>query len=243
MRSTSMRTRGSSPLARGAHGRPGRPVRMHGLIPARAGSTGRVVGDGRGRPAHPRSRGEHGLRLALLVGLRGLIPARAGSTRAARRRAAGRGAHPRSRGEHTVANPCCHGSKGSSPLARGALSAAEPVATDRGLIPARAGSTLRSRSSRTFRRAHPRSRGEHGRVHHVRRAGRGLIPARAGSTTSTDPSMGSTRAHPRSRGEHLPAMPSNGSPLGSSPLARGARDGGAGRCGDRGLIPARAGST
>ncbi len=71
----------------------------------------------------------------------------------------------------------------------------------------------------------------------------GLIPARAGSTSCCSPPARAPRAHPRSRGEHSAGLQAVLAGEGSSPLARGARgelDIGAG---DRGLIPARAGST
>ena len=50
---------GSSPLARGARGGREPEVKSHGLIPARAGSTGTVTRAGAASGAHPRSRGEH----------------------------------------------------------------------------------------------------------------------------------------------------------------------------------------
>ena len=50
---------GSSPLARGTLHRQKIPRPMDGLIPARAGNTEVVGGEGHGVRAHPRSRGEH----------------------------------------------------------------------------------------------------------------------------------------------------------------------------------------
>ena len=132
-----------------------------------------------------------------------------------------------------------------------------------GLIPARAGSTVPTRGTRWLGRAHPRSRGEHpgGMVNVIvwsgssplargarRRStppGRslGLIPARAGSTEPGDLLAHLGEAHPRSRGEHRRAASTGEVPAGSSPLARGAPDGGGAADGAVGLIPARAGST
>ena len=132
-------TTGSSPLARGTRCRRGRNRRLHGLIPARAGNTlcnhctlG-VTG------AHPRSRGEHCLRMGgrgfragssplargtlrrdQLDSLRhGLIPARAGNTTCCARSGGGLRAHPRSRGEHLKPGYGEICAWGSSPLARG----------------------------------------------------------------------------------------------------------------------------
>ena len=132
---------GSSPLARGTRGVVGRCHRRRGLIPARAGNTNDREGHRRCRGgliparagntwtvrqgtcrlwAHPRSRGEHLLRLrsrSIIGGssplaretltdtshpLRpsGLIPARAGNTSDSANCERRRRAHPRSRGEH-----------------------------------------------------------------------------------------------------------------------------------------------
>ena len=50
---------GSSPLARGAHGRHNEENRVGGLIPAGAGSTSPACAAALRHPAHPRWRGEH----------------------------------------------------------------------------------------------------------------------------------------------------------------------------------------
>ena len=113
---------GSSPLARGTLGIAAAAHAHAGLIPARAGNTRVWIRGMTTSRAHPRSRGEHAPRRALVVemlgssplargtlsgthGLRtggGLIPARAGNTFDAYRPASRHGAHPRSRGEHHV---------------------------------------------------------------------------------------------------------------------------------------------
>ena len=132
---------GSSPLARG-------PLRSTflfssslGLIPARAGTTGRDIEDAADVWAHPRSRGDHtddvggvgadGGSSPLARGplalrpaparFAGLIPARAGTTPASRHHESGYRAHPRSRGDHDLLKLALVAADGSSPLARGPL--------------------------------------------------------------------------------------------------------------------------
>ena len=175
---------GSSPLARGTprfgcmRGLSGR------LIPARAGNTW-FSGDGTTRaPAHPRSRGEHTHKELELdpangssplargtlprghhnsAGLR-LIPARAGNTVDVAAGVQAHAAHPRSRGEHRRCSCRRPGSCGSSPLARGTrIEQLNHVISSR-LIPARAGNTVGKFTRSGLRTAHPRSRGEHGKV-------------------------------------------------------------------------------
>ena len=130
---------GSSPLARGTRQSGAGKLTRRGLIPARAGNTGRVAVTGGVRRAHPRSRGEHRLSAHLYFDLPGssplargtltggapaicrvgLIPARAGNTcfRLSVRLASR--AHPRSRGEHLKIWSGPPVVRGSSPLARG----------------------------------------------------------------------------------------------------------------------------
>ena len=172
---------GSSPLARGTRcGLPNYPSRVR-LIPARAGNTVEEAEQVGGEAAHPRSRGEHILRVISLIAVLGssplargtrrssasttrqsrLIPARAGNTccRVQRRRPAA--AHPRSRGEHRgrgyPPGPVC----GSSPLARGTPHQGQGNRRRMRLIPARAGNTPVHRHLTSLVSAHPRSRGEH----------------------------------------------------------------------------------
>ena len=177
------------------------------------------------------------------MGLPGLIPARAGSTiRTSSSRTRSR-AHPRSRGEHSVVCKSPWTSKGSSPLARGTL-----LDWFNGtLVPV----------------AHPRSRGEH--VNHSYRMmtalgssplargtpiekvskcpNDGLIPARAGNTLVPSSLSQVRKAHPRSRGEHFILSARLLWRMGSSPLARGTRNGRHEIGNGQGLIPARAGNT
>ena len=174
------RSQGSSPLTRGKQ-HPGTPCTdKRGLIPAHAGKTrmcGRCTLQCR---AHPRSRGENSLSTngkpafqgssPLTRGKRtrgiapgsspGLIPANAGKTDARAARDNRAGAHPRSRGENKTANGAPRISRGSSPLTRGKLAVGIIAFGIGGLIPAHAGKTGLPQSSKSGRRAHPRSRGE-----------------------------------------------------------------------------------
>ncbi len=112
---------GSSPRERGARTEPARRHRPVRLIPARAGSTPKILGVIGGSPAHPRASGEHadsvqrhGRDTGSSPRERGaldralprephvrLIPARAGSTAARAARRTPGPAHPRASGEHT----------------------------------------------------------------------------------------------------------------------------------------------
>ena len=118
-------------------------------------------------------------------------------------------------------------------------------------------------ATRASRRDHPRLRGEHcwmlemsvpilgssplargARGRHGRcRALPGIIPACAGSTPPPCSSTRRGRDHPRLRGEHALVRMARAPALGSSPLARGARQARPVRGGRPGIIPACAGST
>ena len=193
-----------------------------GLIPARAGTTRYQSSAGLPPRAHPRSRGDHAgrreyeelregsspLARGPLSATRtvsdktGLIPARAGTTGELLESWGSLRAHPRSRGDHCRRGVTFRSPLGSSPLARGPPDTRAAGGEFVGLIPARAGTTLVRAGRRGFRRAHPRSRGDHARdtpgTLCVRgssplargplgsrvgdRGGAGLIPARAGTT-------------------------------------------------------------
>ena len=71
----------------------------------------------------------------------------------------------------------------------------------------------------------------------------GLIPARAGNTVDFFEWPPRCWAHPRSRGEHVVSHSPLSSFRGSSPLARGTRNGRSVHKRRDGLIPARAGNT
>ena len=174
---------GSSPLARGLHRQAQRAVGFHGIIPARAGFTTRVVASIRGQADHPRSRGVYKLRIietCLAVGSSplarglprhqepraeggGIIPARAGFTWGRRRSWERRTDHPRSRGVYAPIEGASVGRQGSSPLARGLRGPRPRRARTRGIIPARAGFTRRREARRLVHR---------------------IIPARAGFTST-----------------------------------------------------------
>ena len=153
---------GSSPLARGTPVNSPAFYAVKRLIPARAGNTHRYPAPSDSCPAHPRSRGEHGilrLRRLLVCGssplARGtrrflcpatsygrLIPARAGNTFSSRSSFSRVSAHPRSRGEHVLDFTAKVFGLGSSPLARGTLRGLPRRRAFRRLIPARAGNTF-----------------------------------------------------------------------------------------------------
>ena len=151
-----------------------------GLIPAHAGKTSFDGYECGLRGAHPRSRGENWLLVALRVGvegsspltrgkrgegeqggpLAGLIPAHAGKTARLPHLARARRAHPRSRGENFTFGLSNRVVTGSSPLTRGKRGRASARSSLRGLIPAHAGKTRALTQVSEHERAHPRSRGE-----------------------------------------------------------------------------------
>ena len=213
---------GSSPLARGLRRTRRHPTGRPGIIPARAGFTW---------PLHPTP-----LRLE---------------------------DHPRSRGVYAGSGRSTRTKAGSSPLARGLPRRPRRACLQSGIIPARAGFT-RFRTCAVRRPPdHPRSRGVYpaiapqspicagssplarglrcrpgGAV-----AGPGIIPARAGFTQGGRPSGNRRSDHPRSRGVYAELGGGCEGGRGSSPLARGLREGGRSDSGDWGIIPARAGFT
>ena len=213
---------GSSPLARGTHGRSRRPSGSPRFIPARAGNTPTRRCWGSTPTVHPRSRGEHTTAIRdarsafgsspLARGTRAeadhprtldrFIPARAGNTAPSRHPTSATPVHPRSRGEHRRPRRGRGFSTGSSPLARGTLAA----------------------------------RGR-------RRARRRFIPARAGNTEGAESAPDLVPVHPRSRGEHSLAETSTTCMSGSSPLARGTPCSVGARIARHRFIPARAGNT
>ena len=114
---------GSSPLARGLHRPGGRPARVAGIIPARAGFTGDEEGVGGGvRGSSPLARGLP-MRCACPFHRGGIIPARAGFTSPPGSGSGSTTDHPRSRGVYRSPRRVHGQSSGSSPLARGLLDA------------------------------------------------------------------------------------------------------------------------
>ena len=135
---------GSSPLARGLPARSHQGDDAGGIIPARAGFTGRYGYRADYLPDHPRSRGVYADELAHIHGALGIIPARAGFTCAPRGPPSIRRDHPRSRGVYLASAPVSGRSGGSSPLARGLPLRSLRSLRRRGIIPARAGFTRRA---------------------------------------------------------------------------------------------------
>ena len=234
---------GSSPHTRGALPHLRLHVRHHRIIPAYAGSTRGFRRPRRGRPDHPRIRGEHmgtqSCELTCLGSsphtrgahgtatppqrLSGIIPAYAGSTR-------------RETAIYTIG-------LGSSPHTRGAPRRRRRHEDRRRIIPAYAGSTPVGRVAE-MREAgsSPHTRGAlpHLRLHvrHHR-----IIPAYAGSTSAGHGKASRWWDHPRIRGEHLHVLLNARMDAGSSPHTRGALSGRVrGRFPGR-IIPAYAGST
>ena len=135
---------------------------------------------GQARGAHPRMRGENGIRSSRLLRARGssphargkllkaggasmigwLIPACAGKTLKACITSTQNGAHPRMRGENSILRSVSEGLPGSSPHARGKPRFASAVPWIRRLIPACAGKTHARDVEPVGTGAHPRMRGE-----------------------------------------------------------------------------------
>ena len=257
------RVRGSSPLTRGKPERESYGLFSSWLIPAHAGKTRLTPYRSIGPRAHPRSRGENEHR-PHMVGRalgsspltrgklpagrgdrlkRGLIPAHAGKTTGRSGEAASNAAHPRSRGENCRCSLFSPSLRGSSPLTRGKRRPEGRGRIHRGLIPAHAGKTGSPRRFESYRRAHPRSRGEN-----TRKSVHGSITAGSSPLTRGKPPQRRSRcparwAHPRSRGENSGLIPFNVGLGGSSPLTRGKQRGRLDADGRTGLIPAHAGKT
>ena len=193
------RTGGSSPLARGLPGHLLVVAAEDGIIPARAGFTGRRVGGRLGRRDHPRSRGVYpwshwrrppcgssplarGLRstAACRCAPRGIIPARAGFTRVPHGLERPGRDHPRSRGVYAWAPTWSPLTGGSSPLARGLLPNIREMIQSVGIIPARAGFTWPVRGRGPPGPDHPRSRGVYGQGQRSTRTGQGSSPLARG---------------------------------------------------------------
>ena len=149
--------------------------------------------------------------------------------------------HPRSRGVYSRRKISPARTSGSSPLARGLHRGMTAFPFCTGIIPARAGVTVRGRTSSSSLTDHPRSRGVYGRqvACGLVDAGssplarglpdqvsspaprKGIIPARAGFTPTGGDTCRSTPDHPRSRGVYLSSSTLSAIVIGSSPLARG----------------------
>ena len=234
--------KGSSPRGRGKrYPRSARPVR-DGLIPARAGKTGRQGRPAHRRPAHPRAGGENPVQ-------RYGFSLRYGSS-------------PRGRGKPLIAVAENHSSR-LIPARAGKQNPSSGAHHLRGLIPARAGKTTRLRRCPTKRSAHPRAGGENvalaegvgpamgssprgrgkPRTHGAHARADGLIPARAGKTKNARRPCQGRWAHPRAGGENSGDWWTI--PIGrvSSPRGRGKRAPTKPPPRPTRLIPARAGKT
>ena len=152
---------GSSPLARGLRSLGEFVVAGDGIIPARAGFTGRSLRRGGVTTDHPRSRGVYQepreadqfpagsspLARGLLITNQtrqpeaGIIPARAGFTYRSWLTSMNDEDHPRSRGVYSLPLRLSLVSMGSSPLARGLPFFYFIQSVEYGIIPARAGFT------------------------------------------------------------------------------------------------------
>ena len=171
---------GSSPLTRGKRVERGANLIHIRLIPAHAGKTrtpNRWIVQG---SAHPRSRGENPLTVAVMVAMPGsspltrgklcrtlervsdggLIPAHAGKTCRTFSTCSSLPAHPRSRGENSPSALPMMREAGSSPLTRGKQQRLDRGSVAPRLIPAHAGKTTRAVTRLRALSAHPRSRGE-----------------------------------------------------------------------------------
>ena len=175
----------------------------------------------------------------------GIIPARAGFTRRRTRPPPHRQDHPRSRGVYLVLGSTMKVFSGSSPLARGLRSSDGHRLASARIIPARAGFTLDCGPAGRREKDHPRSRGVYRRQQPPQRGargssplarglpavqpheggGHGIIPARAGFTCTQMTRAGGGWDHPRSRGVYGAEFEGHLPLAGSSPLARGLRDG------------------
>ena len=255
--------RGSSPHTRGAPQKVRADIPQRRIIPAYAGSTTTPFLESFQSTDHPRIRGEHGGPERDAPGAEGssphtrgapsathissqswrIIPADAGSTLPGMPATQDTTDHPRIRGEHLGGGAVMRIEGGSSPHTRGA-----PSTNPTGSAPSR---------------DHPRIRGEHrscvsalrgqwGSSPHTRGAlcvprtrlrWSGIIPAYAGSTVDWTTVTSRVADHPRIRGEH--GVRSNERVVygGSSPHTRGAHVAAHRHQGDRGIIPAYAGST
>ena len=196
---------GSSPLTRGKRLQgEADPVACR-LIPAHAGKTGSFETLFIKSGAHPRSRGENEIVIALVRSGTGsspltrgkrasarswsrsrrLIPAHAGKTLKTASIAPVDWAHPRSRGENNQPRSWTVELGGSSPLTRGKQSAIARGPRLVGLIPAHAGKTRPKNRRKSASRAHPRSRGENQVEGHLRVVLAGSSPLTRGKPAAS----------------------------------------------------------
>ena len=254
---------GSSPLTRGKRGHGSHGQVEHGLIPAHAGKTRRILTEADATKAHPRSRGENTQTSYIGMFKCGSSPL----TRGKHADLIHRDVQVRLIPAHAGKTPCAatHDllTGGSSPLTRGKLPQGSGRYSQPGLIPAHAGKTSGDPHLHGDRGAHPRSRGENqpraivstnhdgsspltrGKLfcHFHDQETAGLIPAHAGKTVGSLGIVQDNPAHPRSRGENNRGAHMATAATGSSPLTRGKRSRAWSPTPTPGLIPAHAGKT
>ena len=154
------RSKGSSPRWRGRRSTSPSKRTIKGLIPALAGTTGRLGSGASPRRAHPRAGGDDCRRRTTRPRVSGLIPALAGTTFLGGRDATPLRAHPRAGGDDSCSIVRSSAGTGSSPRWRGRHPLRGDRDRGRGLIPALAGTTSRRGSGRRWRSAHPRAGGD-----------------------------------------------------------------------------------
>ena len=172
---------GSSPRVRGTLQPRRFLIASHGIIPAYAGNTTRVLASPTFQRDHPRVCGEHfskQVRTVVYVGSSprmrgtpvflessycpvGIIPAYAGNTTSTAVPLPLTRDHPRVCGEHPDFTARISACWGSSPRMRGTRLPAGAVRGGRGIIPAYAGNTMASIPGILCQPDHPRVCGEH----------------------------------------------------------------------------------
>ena len=254
---------GSSPLARGLLRRHIGHAQQRGIIPARAGFTAFALCTLYEKTDHPRSRGVYpeiardalleagssplarGLPLTTMRSPRvsRIIPARAGFTALLKAGAYTGKDHPRSRGVYTIRESSSRPKSGSSPLARGLPRLRVCGPRHIRIIPARAGFTERSRSVRTGRSDHPRSRGVYFAHFCAEPADEGSSPLARGLRRTGAAHLVLRRIIPARAGFTERAENKGHTGHGSSPLARGLPQSRSPVPASTRIIPARAGFT
>ena len=197
------------------------------------------------------------------VCLHRFIPAGAGNTSKRENWPLNTAVHPRWRGEHSLSRAELLTEIGSSPLARGTRLEPGRMCWLLRFIPAGAGNTSVPPCCRRSMTVHPRWRGEHSRAvlvavwrrgssplargtrlwHLPQAVRRRFIPAGAGNTAPPAPAIHDQSVHPRWRGEHISIRQRPSRKCGSSPLARGTREGHNRKTYATRFIPAGAGNT
>ena len=152
---------------------------------------------------------------------------------------------------------------GSPPLTRGPPRSNISSNGNSRITPAHAGTTRKVNVSQSWKRDHPRSRGDHDHRDNLNIIHKGsppltrgplgartceccahrITPAHAGTTNFRDCSSGISADHPRSRGDHTPLQTLRVVLKGSPPLTRGPRIGPSLSLIEMRITPAHAGTT